>query len=57
MRVRSILTLHRLDGLNKNMRDWDVAHYGRIFNGSCRNAEMPIIQYPEGWEFKQIVRS
>lgn len=57
MRVHSILTPHRLDGLNKTMRDWDVAHYGRIFNGSCRNAEMPIIQYPEGWEFNQIVRS
>ncbi|KAJ5103403.1 hypothetical protein N7532_003932 [Penicillium argentinense] len=23
-----------LDGLNKNMRDWDVAHYGRIFNAA-----------------------
>lgn len=43
-----VLTWPRLDGLNKNMRDWDVAHYGRIFNAACRNAEMPTIQYPDG---------
>lgn len=43
-----MLTWPRLDGLNKNMRDWDVAHYGRIFNAACRNAEMPTIQYPDG---------
>lgn len=30
------------------MRDWDVAHYGRIFNAACRNAEMTTIRYPEG---------
>jgi glycosyltransferase involved in cell wall biosynthesis len=30
------------------MRDWDLAHYGRIFNAACRNADMPIIQYPDG---------
>lgn len=40
--------LARLDGLNKNMRDWDVAHYGRIFNAACRNSEMPMIEFPEG---------
>lgn len=46
--MQGFANMVRLDGLNKNMRDWDVAHYGRIFNAACRNAEMPIIQYPEG---------
>lgn len=30
------------------MRDWDVAHYGRIFNAACKNADMITIQYPDG---------
>jgi len=30
------------------MRDWDVAHYGRIFNAACKNADMTTIQYPDG---------
>ncbi|KGO69291.1 Glycosyl transferase, family 1 [Penicillium italicum] len=45
-----------LDGLNKDMRDWDVAHYGRIFNAACRNADMPIIQYPDDRYVVQIAR-
>ncbi|KAJ5668750.1 hypothetical protein N7462_009820 [Penicillium macrosclerotiorum] len=45
-----------LDGLNKNMRDWDVAHYGRIFNAACRNADMPMIQYPDDQYIVQIAR-
>ncbi|KAJ5174497.1 uncharacterized protein N7482_000374 [Penicillium canariense] len=45
-----------LDGLNKDMRDWDVAHYGRIFNAACRNAEMPMIQYPDDQYIVQIAR-
>ncbi|KXG48776.1 Glycosyl transferase, family 1 [Penicillium griseofulvum] len=45
-----------LDGLNKNMRDWDVAHYGRIFNSACRNADMPTIQWPEDSYIVQIAR-
>ncbi|KAJ5728447.1 hypothetical protein N7493_004777 [Penicillium malachiteum] len=45
-----------LDGLNKNMRDWDVAHYGRIFNAACRNADMTTIRYPEDQYVIQIAR-
>ncbi|KAJ5749117.1 uncharacterized protein N7511_010813 [Penicillium nucicola] len=45
-----------LDGLNKNMRDWDVAHYGRVFNAACRNSEMAPIQYPEESYIVQIAR-
>ncbi|OQD71943.1 hypothetical protein PENPOL_c001G02647 [Penicillium polonicum] len=45
-----------LDGLNKNMRDWDIAHYGRIFNAACRNADMPTIQWPEDSYIVQIAR-
>ncbi|KAJ5338318.1 Glycosyl transferase family 1 [Penicillium brevicompactum] len=45
-----------LDGLNKTMRDWDIAHYGRIFNAACRNAEMPTIQFPGDTYVIQIAR-
>ncbi|KAG0159460.1 hypothetical protein PDIDSM_6982 [Penicillium digitatum] len=45
-----------LDGLNKTMRDWDIAHYGRIFNAACRNADMPTIQWPEDSYIVQIAR-
>ncbi|KAK5800552.1 hypothetical protein VI817_002764 [Penicillium citrinum] len=45
-----------LDGLNKNMRDWDVAHYGRIFNAACKNADMTTIQYPDDQYIVQIAR-
>lgn len=38
----------RLDGLNKEMRDWDITFYGRRFNQSCRDTEMPVIGYPAG---------
>lgn len=34
--------------MNKTMRDWDLAFYGRAFNSSCRNLGMPTIDYPEG---------
>ncbi|KAJ5953172.1 hypothetical protein N7454_000068 [Penicillium verhagenii] len=45
-----------LDGLNKNMRDWDVAHYGRIFNAACKLADMAPISYPEDKYIVQIAR-
>ncbi|KAJ5643839.1 uncharacterized protein N7484_006346 [Penicillium longicatenatum] len=45
-----------LDGLNKNMREWDVAHYGRIFNTACRLADMTTISYPEDKYIVQIAR-
>ncbi|KAJ5360800.1 hypothetical protein N7517_009991 [Penicillium concentricum] len=45
-----------LDGLNKNMRDWDVAFYGRVFNGICRNSAMTTINYPEDEYITQIAR-
>jgi hypothetical protein len=37
-----------LDGLNKNMKDWDNAYYGRVFNSLVRNTGMPVIDYPAG---------
>jgi glycosyltransferase involved in cell wall biosynthesis len=45
-----------LDGLNKNMRDWDTAFYGRIFNHSCNNLEMITIDYPNEPYIVQIAR-
>ncbi|KAJ6011279.1 hypothetical protein N7451_002691 [Penicillium sp. IBT 35674x] len=45
-----------LDGLNKDMRDWDLAHYGRIFNASCRLADMTTICYPDNKYIVQIAR-
>ncbi|KAI3185302.1 hypothetical protein DTO027I6_9818 [Penicillium roqueforti] len=37
-----------LDGLNKTMRDWDTAFYGRVFNHCCRDTGMPTLNYPDG---------
>lgn len=45
-----------LDGLNKNMRDWDVAYYGRVFNMTCRNNRMVTIDYPDDQYIAQIAR-
>ncbi|KAJ5496566.1 hypothetical protein N7463_008553 [Penicillium fimorum] len=45
-----------LDGLNKNMCDWDVAYYGRVFNSICRNSAMTTINYPEDEYITQIAR-
>ncbi|KAJ6138497.1 Trehalose synthase (Ccg-9) [Penicillium samsonianum] len=45
-----------LDGLNKTMRDWDIAHYSRMFNSACRNVDMPTIQWPEDSYIVQIAR-
>ncbi|OJJ51686.1 hypothetical protein ASPZODRAFT_55049 [Penicilliopsis zonata CBS 506.65] len=45
-----------LDGLNKNMRDADIAYYGRVFNVACRNAGMPPIEYPNDQYIIQVAR-
>ncbi|GAB1211645.1 hypothetical protein ATERTT37_000769 [Aspergillus terreus] len=45
-----------LDGLNKHMRDWDVAYYGRVFNSICRNSGMPTIDFPDDEYIAQIAR-
>ncbi|KAL2008266.1 hypothetical protein VTN00DRAFT_8248 [Thermoascus crustaceus] len=45
-----------LDGLNKNMRDWDAAFYGRVFNADCRNSGMPTINCPDEDYIIQIAR-
>ena len=38
----------RLDGLNKNMSDFDITFYGREFNSLCRSFETPTLNYPDG---------
>ncbi|KAL2860308.1 hypothetical protein BJX68DRAFT_82519 [Aspergillus pseudodeflectus] len=45
-----------LDGLNKNMKDWDNAYYGRFFNSLVRNTGMPVIDYPADEYIVQIAR-
>jgi glycosyltransferase involved in cell wall biosynthesis len=45
-----------LDGLNKEMREWDTAFYGRQFNHMCKDSEMPIIEYPAEQYIVQIAR-
>uniref|UniRef100_A0A093VDU6 Trehalose phosphorylase n=1 Tax=Talaromyces marneffei PM1 TaxID=1077442 RepID=A0A093VDU6_TALMA len=45
-----------LDGLNKTMRDWDVAAYGRMFNMLCHNNRAPTIDYPDDEYIIQIAR-
>ncbi|KAI9368888.1 hypothetical protein BJX61DRAFT_521900 [Aspergillus egyptiacus] len=45
-----------LDGLNKAMRDEDIAYYGRIFNSTARNSGMPVIDYPSDEYIVQVAR-
>ncbi|KAL4979358.1 hypothetical protein BDW66DRAFT_157544 [Aspergillus desertorum] len=45
-----------LDGLNKNMRNEDIAYYGRIFNSWGRNSGMPVIDHPADEYIVQIAR-
>ncbi|KAJ5982247.1 hypothetical protein N7451_012347 [Penicillium sp. IBT 35674x] len=45
-----------LDGLNKDMRDWDTAHYGRVFNQWCQESGMPMVDYPSEEYLTQIAR-
>lgn len=45
-----------LDGLNKEMRDWDNAHYGRVFNRWCEENGMPTIDRPADEYFVQVAR-
>ncbi|KAL4810360.1 hypothetical protein BDV18DRAFT_130840 [Aspergillus unguis] len=45
-----------LDGLNKNMRNADIAYYGRVFNSWARNSGMPVIDFPEDEYIIQVAR-
>ncbi|KAH8695259.1 putative trehalose synthase (Ccg-9) [Talaromyces proteolyticus] len=45
-----------LDGLNKTMRDWDIAFYGRFFNTLCRNSQVTTIEYPDDQYIIQVAR-
>ncbi|KAJ5135712.1 uncharacterized protein N7515_004990 [Penicillium bovifimosum] len=45
-----------LDGLNKNMRDWDTAAYGRMFNRCCKDSGTTTIDYPNEPYIVQIAR-
>lgn len=45
-----------LDGLNKPLRDWDIAFYGRNFNSWCRSIDMPTIDYPDDEYVIQVAR-
>ncbi|KAL3466687.1 hypothetical protein BJX64DRAFT_249672 [Aspergillus heterothallicus] len=45
-----------LDGLNKDMRDYDVAYYGRHFNSLVRNSGMPVIDHPADEYIVQVAR-
>lgn len=43
-------------GLNKEMRDSDVAYYGRLFNQWCHGTGMPTIDHPADEYFVQVAR-
>lgn len=45
-----------LDGINKEMRDSDVAYYGRLFNQWCHGTGMPTIDHPADEYFVQVAR-
>ncbi|SLM41097.1 Glycosyl transferase, family 1 [Lasallia pustulata] len=45
-----------LDGLNKDMRDWDNDFYLHYFGQECRNHSMPELAYPSRGYIAQIAR-
>ncbi|OKL63516.1 hypothetical protein UA08_01663 [Talaromyces atroroseus] len=45
-----------LDGLNKTMRNWDIASYGRNFNTLCRHSHTATINYPDDEYIIQVAR-
>lgn len=46
----------RLDGLNKNMQDWDVKYYLHTLRQTCRAQGLPQLAYPERPYITQIAR-
>ena len=37
---------HRLDGLNKEMNEWDTGYYGHMYNTQCHLQRMTELQWP-----------
>jgi hypothetical protein len=48
--------ISRFDGRNKDMKDLDLAFYGRQFNASYCNSGTKTINYPDGWPFTSTNR-
>jgi len=46
----------RLDGLNKNMQDWDVKYYLHKLRQTCRDQLLPELAYPKRPYITQIAR-
>jgi hypothetical protein len=36
----------RLDGLNKEINEWDTGYYGHIYNTQCHLQRMTELQWP-----------
>jgi alpha,alpha-trehalose phosphorylase (configuration-retaining) len=47
---------HRLDGLNKNMANWDLHYYLHVLQQTCVAQNLPQLAYPRRGYFTQVAR-
>ncbi|KAI9728609.1 MAG: hypothetical protein M1834_007637 [Cirrosporium novae-zelandiae] len=45
-----------LDGLNKDMNEFDTSYFGRVFNSTCLQSGMPTLEYPATEYIIQVAR-
>lgn len=46
----------RLDGLNKNLREWDLRYYHHSLRNACVDIQMNTLQYPAREYICQVAR-
>jgi glycosyltransferase involved in cell wall biosynthesis len=46
----------RLDGLNKNMEEWDLQYYLHNLRQTCQSQNLPKLAYPDRGYFTQVAR-
>lgn len=46
----------RLDGLNKDMDNWDLSYYMHVLRQACQAQGLPQLQYPNRGFFTQVAR-
>ena len=51
-----LIAATRLDGLNKNMSDWDLQYYFHVLRQTCQAQGIPQLAYPNRGFFAQIAR-
>ena len=55
-RVEGTDKMDRLDGLNKDMQDWDLQYYFHILRQTCQTQGLPQLDFPSRGFFTQVAR-